>query len=90
MKFKIEKVFADVFYKGTDDYHEITSNIINANLKVIEVVAPYSPNSVYIYTELNSFEDLNRLVEVFKCNIVYGAKTEDGTMIIEKYDSYRE
>lgn len=90
MKFKIETVYDGVFWRGTDEYDEIASNIRDANLKVIEVKTQSKNDRVGIYTEINSLEELNRLVEAFGCHIVYGDKTADGVVIIEKYDTWRE
>lgn len=89
MKVKIHKVYDWKFRKGSDEYNEITSDLQQANLPVIEEDAEWE-NYVDIYTEISTLEDLNRLVDAFGCQIVYGDKTSDGIMIIEKYDTYRE
>lgn len=47
-------------------------------------------NTLNLYTEIETIEDLDILVHEFGCHIVYGDKTEEGIMIIEKYDTKRE
>lgn len=89
MRAKIHKVYDWHFYKGSDEYNEITSDLRRANLPVIEEDAGWK-NYVDIYTEISTLEDLNRLVDAFGCRIVYGNKTVGGILIIEKYDTYRE
>lgn len=89
MKVKIHKVYDWHFYKGSDEYNEITSDLQRANLPVIEEDAGWE-NYVDVYTEISTLDDLNRLVEAFECQVVYGKKMDNGAIIIEKYDTYRE
>lgn len=89
MKVKISQVYSWEYYKGGEEYNDIVSCLKAARLPIIEKDATYEPD-VEIYTEISTLEDLNRLVDAFGCHIVYGDKTSDGIMIIEKYDTYRE
>lgn len=85
MKFQIVTTFDDEFYKGGEEYNEIISNLKNAKLDIIEEPDWDNTNWVYIYTEINSIEELNRLVEEFNCPVVYGEKTIGEIIIIEIY-----
>lgn len=76
--------------KDSEDYNQLTSDLEKAQLPIIEVPHEKWHNNVYLFTEINSLEDLNRLVEAFGCHIVYGDTDEHGTIIVEKYDDYRE
>lgn len=88
MKVRIEDVWNCDFCQEGDKYKEITFEIKRAGLPVLEELN--ERGCINIYTEINTLDDINRLVKEFGCHIVYGDTNEDGYTIIEKYDSYRE
>lgn len=88
MKVRIEDTWHYKFYKNTDSYHSIISEIKKAQLPITEVEV--KENVVIVYVEIQTLDDLNRLVEAFGCHIVYGDTDDDNIIIIEKYDGYRE
>lgn len=85
MKVKIETKLHLYYYKGEYTYDKIISELKSVNLPIIEgQFKSKRKNCIAIYTELNSLDDLNKLVKAFGCHIVYGNKDKDGTIIIEK------
>lgn len=90
MRVSIQDTWNWCYTKGSSDYDEMTSELKKAQLPIIEVPHEKRQNNVHLFTEIKSLEDLNRLVEAFGCHIVYGDTDEHGTIIVEKYDDYRE
>jgi hypothetical protein len=63
------------------------------SLKLILEETKIHPGRYFVLQDVNSIEELDALVEDFKCNIVYGGTgvVNDKTYpVIEIYDDYRE
>lgn len=85
----------DLFF--WNDYEPIEEELKQAGFPVYKELKPSSyspllglPESGYaIYTEIDTLDDLNRLVKAFGKIVVYSFNS-DNEVVIEKYDDFRE
>lgn len=78
----------NVKYKNdSEKVDTIKNQVEKAGLKLIQITNIYG--LVELFVEINTIEELNRLVEQFGCHIVYGDKLKD-YYVIEIYSTYRE
>lgn len=84
----------DLFF--WDDYEPIEEELKQAGFPVYKELRPSGKDPLYglpetgyaIYTEIDTLEELNRLVKTFKI-VVYSFNAEN-EVEIEKYDDFRE
>lgn len=87
-KVKIITSNMNVFERGDIYLRSLEDSLFESSLPVIKEMI--DDNTLSLYTEIETIDDLDILVNAFGCHIVYGDKTEEGNVIIEKYDTKRE
>lgn len=88
MRARLTRAQSSVFSDSDAESHEFIKEIEKAGLSVTKEPANYEGFYEY-YTEINSLEELNRLVKSFGYPVVYSL-CRNGEFEIEKYDDYRE
>ncbi|MDB0679378.1 hypothetical protein [Barnesiella intestinihominis] len=88
LKVKLITSSMNTFKRGDIYLRSLEDSLFESRLPVIREMI--DTNTLNLYTEIETIEDLDILVHEFGCHIVYGDKTEEGIMIIEKYDTKRE
>lgn len=85
MRIRVRKIWDYEFKKDQEELIELENDLNSAGLPIIK---EEERGYIQLYTEINTIEELNKLVESFKCPIVYDV--ENGKSTAEKYDNYRE
>lgn len=85
----------DLFFWNNSD--PIEQELKQSGFPVYKELRPSGKDPLYglpetgyaIYTEIDTLDDLNRLVKAFGKIVVYGFNS-DNEVVIEKYDDFRE
>lgn len=87
MRARLTRAQRSEFSDSDAESRKFIKEVEKAGLKVTKEYAGWEDYYEY-FTEINTLEELNRLVESFDCPVVYDLC--DGELEIEKYDDYRE
>ena len=87
MKFRIINTWNDVF--SEESWREYKESLKEFSPSMEEM--KFEKCSRYrIYIAIDTVQQLLKVCEIFKHDIVFGDKDNDGVFIIEDYDGYRE